>query len=461
MSRKRVVEIVTDGGHNYGQISHPNDLGLAQDYAHQHVESATKDFLTQNDPECAGLGYTLQANTLNFNVAEGRVYHQGVQFDALATALTLNAAHANHARLDYIVATIAGNQPAQTEMVPFQRIRTSQELAANTPPYAPTQFSRARERQNIATIQVRTGTPSVSPQPPVLQPTDVVLYVVTVPANATSIAAGNVNNVRKVVGNLSATKEQIVALQTQNAALQTKINQMESGALLVLKYRYPTIVTEDSKVPAVVVNDGGTWSVDISVGTTVQFGDGFVGVRLENFEDENLNPRYASTGGAVDNKPIFDGKTDFMEDFELPPGTAVIRFDAPTTTKAIYLLRDGKIVTRTAITPSNSDECLLMKIIPNGSASPVLKRYINARNSVAKYDGTAVSGNAASRQFENDLATPTGVGYFDIWGTKAADKYRYDISGLGSYAFDSLITLPDEFANGDAWHVRYFILSGL
>lgn len=49
MSKKRIVEIVETNGIDYGQISRPLDLTKAQQYAHEHAELVTQDFLTLGD----------------------------------------------------------------------------------------------------------------------------------------------------------------------------------------------------------------------------------------------------------------------------------------------------------------------------------------------------------------------------------------------------------------------------
>ena len=464
MSKKQIVEIVADGGNNYGQISSPEDFMKSQEFAHLHTDLITKDFLTHSDPEIAGCDYTNPANTLNFNVTEGRIYYLGSQYDAVLTNLVLTA-DSTHPRLDYVVASIQGEVPVASEFLSFQRLRTSQELTAQIPPYPHTQFQRNTQKQNLAIIQIRSGTPSANPAPPIIQPGDVLLYTILIPANSTALTGENVTDVRYKAGNLRDINDQV---GTNKADIQTLVTQMTaalayeqqpklfpsfgrndtllgilkeiSEALIVLKYRYPTIISSDSKCPAAVVDDGGKWAIDIPVGTFIQFGTRFVPLVLEGFQDQSVHPRYGDLSPQVGYKPIFDGEMSKISN--ISNNGNVIRFDAPTSTaKSLFVNINGELIFKNTSTPSTSTECLLLKITPKGENPPVIKQYFNARNAVSTYSGV-VTANAESKQFENDLAIPPGVAYVDFYAIKSADQSRYQIPSPASFPFDEKITVP-------------------
>ncbi len=172
MSKTRIVEMFQQNGVNYGQISSPLDLIKSQDFAHQHIEKITQDFLVQVDPEVAGCDISLETG-LRFQIAAGQIYRGGVQYESDDQDLTLDPVPTEFSRIDVVVAVLTPNVPAQTEFLAFQRLRTTQELNSNSPAYPPTQFQRATERHNVAAITVKTGTPSVSPQAPALEANEI------------------------------------------------------------------------------------------------------------------------------------------------------------------------------------------------------------------------------------------------------------------------------------------------
>lgn len=484
MSKTKVIEIVTDSGLQYGQISHPNDFIKSQEYAHQHVESLTKDFLIGANAETAGCGHTLPGG-LNINIAAGRCYHDGVQFDAAAANLTLAAAHATHPRLDYIVATISGSVPAETQFIPFQRLRTSQELIDGDLPYPPTQFSRATEKHNIAQIQVRTGTPAASPLPPSsVGTTDVILYSVLVPANTTVLQTGNVTDTRILVANARQLKEQQATASANIGTLQTQMAQALAfenltrpfsqfggnsnllgilneiyAAIKVLEVRYPTILSNDCRCPANVVDEDGDWVIDIPVGTAVEFGAKFVGIYAENFPN-SANARYVTVSDdEPEYLPILEGRDDFKNAGNNEPSGNYIRFDMPGSTKALYMLVTGELVFRSTVTPSTSVECLLMKITPKNDEQPILKRYLNQRNFRIKYTKTA-DLDATSKQFEWNLAIPPTIASFDCYGVRANDGTRYDLP-IPNINFDESEIDVSGVQDGDDWYLIVYNLSAL
>lgn len=492
MSKIKNFEILTDSGLQYGQTITADGLMKAQEYAHQHVESLTKDFLTGANAEVAGCNRTLTGG-LNISVAAGRLYHDGYQFDAVPTALTLAAAHATLARLDYVVATIGGMNPAETQFLPFQRIRTAQELTNGASPYPPTQFNRATEKHNDALIQVRTGTPAANPLPPSsVIPTDVILYAVLVPANATVIQNNNVTDLRIPVANLRDMKQtqntanaNIGTLQTQMAQalayeyLTRPFSQFGGNtnligilneiymAMYVLQVRYPTMLAQDSRCPAAAVQDGSTWTIDIPVNSAVEFGAKFVVIYAENFP-ESANARYVTVSSEETKLlPIIEARDDFDEikSKDAPSGDNqsaagnYIRFDVPSSTKSLYLKSNGELELRSVTTPSTSVDCLLMKITPNGSGAPTLKRYLNQRNYRVKYSKVVDASNA-SKQFEWDLAIPPEIASYDCYRVKNdADKTRCDLP-TPNMEFDATITIGS-VVSGDTWYLVVHNLSAL
>lgn len=485
MSKKRIVEIVEDSGINYGQISHPNDLVLAQSFAHQHTENATKDYLQSPTAEVADCGFGFSGMT--FSIGEGRIYKAGKQYDVSFSSVNLAAANGTHPRIDLIVATLGDDVPSGTQFVAFQRIRTSIEIGANAPPYPQTQFERSTELRNVGVVSVKTGTPAASPVAPTLGANEVALCRITVPAGGTNIASGWLSDQRNVVSNLGIVKGEVDVLQEQmitalnyenqprnflssfqRVATLTNILEEIAQGLLVLKYRYPTIATSDGYIPANVVSESGQWVLDIPIGTFVQFGDRYVAIIPENFVDPTLNARYATASDPDDIKytHIFDNQSeieDSLQNTNSNPTANVVRFNIPTgpIVKALNLNRDGELTLTDAITPSNGSHCLLLKITsPDSVTQPTLKKYYNVRNGIIGYSGTYNAASPATKQFSWKAGTPPGVGYLEYFAIKASDKTHYEIDGLSipPTSFDQTITLSG-ITDGDQWVVRHTILS--
>lgn len=485
MSKTKVVEIVTNDGISYGQISSPQDLMKAQEFAHQHSEMLTKDFLIGNTSEVVGLSLTL-TGAMNLTIAAGRAYFDGYQFEAVETDLELDPADATHARLDYIVATIGGNNPAQIEFLPFQRIRTSQELIDGEPPYPPTQFERATEKHNVALIQVRKGTPAATPLPPTsIVETDVILYTVLVPANAEELQAENVSDARTIIANLRNLKQLQITANTNINTLQQQmvlalayeqqvrnftasfgrndtllgiLNEI-AAAITVLKVRYPTILSGDCRCPAYAVEDENGWVIDIPVGTAVEFGAKFVGIYAENFP-ESINARYVTVSAdEMGFLPIVEGREDIKKEGGTPPQTGnFVRFNVLPGEKALYLKENGELEFREEITPSNSAECLLLRISPKGGAEPDIKRYLNQRNVRAHYTKIVDSEDETTTQFEWDLAIPPEIASYDIY--KVDGSYRRYDTTMPTMTFDNTMEIPD-VADGETWHLIIYNLAAL
>ena len=452
MSKKRIAEIIDSNGNNLGQIIRPDDFIKAQDFTHAHVETVTKDFLTNPEAsEVAGCGYA-PTGGLSLQIAEGRIYRQGLQYDTASKSVTLAAANPTYSRIDLIIATLADDVPGNQEFLAFQRLRTQQEYLDSLPPYPPTQFNRATEKYKLGTVSVKTGTPAPSPVAPSLAANEVVLYTTTVRAGATFLTIADILDSRRHASNISGINDMISAmlLRLKNLEIQTQ----------TLVYRYPTILSGDGKCPRELKQDeNGIWVVDIPIGIDVEFGDAFLKIRAENFTDPIVNARYINiSNGVVTYLPLLEANGN--------PGNATtgnyIRFNVPPTTKTLFLNRAGELFFRDVGIASGPTECVLMKTTRDGSNAPVLKGYRNIRNSITHYTKVKVAGDNSSTQFELDLGVPAGVLYPEIYAERAADKVRYGLPGLNvqTNVFDSIVDVPGVL-DGDRWHVNFFILSAL
>ncbi|MBC7795233.1 MAG: hypothetical protein H7Z37_00005, partial [Pyrinomonadaceae bacterium] len=195
----------------------------------------------------------------------------------------------------------------------------------------------------------------------------------------------------------------------------------------------------------------------IATGAIVQFGSGFVGFSPGNFLDPNMRARYTTVTG--------NGKTSpnqlVGDNFQNSANADTIRFDAPNSTKVLYMNRQGKLYLRDTVTPSNGDEILLSKITPSGSNSaPIVKNYRNVRDVIDIYSKTAVANDASSRQFEYDFALPIGVQFFRYYAITQTTRHLYAFPPPGTVNFDAPTTI-EGIADGDTWVVEVTILSSL
>lgn len=458
MSKVKVVEIVEQEGVRYGQISHPNDLVQAQQYAHEHIEQITEDFLIQAAGEVVG-GEISLGTGLTVSVADGRIYRGGLQYEFDSQNLTLDAAHEQFPRVDLIVAVLEENVPSNTELLAFQRLRSEQELNNSLAPYAPTQFQRFTERDNIATLAVKKGIPASSPQASVLAANEVALFEVTVRANAANLVLlDDVYDVRKIATNLRAINTQVQSLLSSIQELQRIV--------LVLKYRFPTIVSGDGRCPAMVHQDAsGNYVIDIPIGTLVEFGDRFVYVEPETTQSA-VNPRRitASNAATITYQSLFEGEN--IEPTHPRAASTdnsttgnVVRIDAPTSRKWLYLSHEGDLFFRSDAQPSNGNQCLLLRVDPVQDSAPTIKTYRNLRNSITSFSKTYVSNDPTTKQFETDVAMPNGYIYGDAFAIKASSGERYQIP-TPFINFDSVVTV-DGVTPGDKWIVNVTVLSAL
>lgn len=214
------------------------------------------------------------------------------------------------------------------------------------------------------------------------------------------------------------------------------------------------MLTTDGRIQAVGNMDNTTPVIDIPIGTLVQFGDKFVTIQPENFVDGTLNARQL-TSGINNTNNLFDG---MGEQFGLENSQNTIRVNAPTTTRYLYLNRDGSLYFTDNPTGSNANECLLLRSEYKGSSNPPeLRNYINLRNAVVTKTGVATT-DADSKQFINDVGIPPGIGYTKAYGVKASGKELYELTLSGISAIDDVVTVGD-VTTGDKWVVEMHIFS--
>lgn len=480
MSKKVHFATVVDEGDNYGQNISPSDFTKMQEFAHLHAEHLTRDFLT-NLYETDIAGFALAPVGMSVNVSDGRIYQNGFQFDGAAVQLTFEAAHSTYPRTDLIVATVVQNSSEQLTHTLFQRIRTPEEISEGVAPYAPVQYEIPREKHNKVTLSIKKGVAAASPAEPALVAGEIPLWAVTIPAAAVSLAGATFTDKRRLVANLRQMRTEIntmidtlVTMGGEIDALQgyrydlTNVNWGSSFGgvrpihslmeeiglkLLVLKWRYPSVLTGNGRVQAVGHLDGEVPVIDIPIGTLVQFGDKFLTIQADAFVDEDLAGRQVTSG--IDNtNTLFDGMGDA---FGLEGDHNTVRVNAPDTVAYLYLGYDGSLYFKDEATGSNSNECMLLRSTPHGSSSPDILTYINLRNAVLTKGGVA-SGDASSKKFVNDIAQPPGTGYIRAYAIKASDKTMYGVTLSDINNYDDEVTVTG-VANGDTWVVEIFLNS--
>lgn len=150
-------------------------------------------------------------------------------------------------------------------------------------------------------------------------------------------------------------------------------------------------------------------------------------------------------------KPVLSKLTEMFDQngAQLEDRT-VIRFNSPSSVKALYLQSDGSITLSSTIEPSTPTKAILQKITPNGTLAPTVKNYINRRRPHVKYSKVKGAGGD-TMQFDNELAVP--VRYVDARAFKAADNSYFDIPEP-TVAFDATVTVTGVTTNGDSWIVE-------
>jgi hypothetical protein len=481
MSKKRNVQLVVDGGLNFGQAITHNDFTKMQDFAHLHPENLTRDFLTQFFEIDVAQFWIDSSIGLTANVAAGRIYQNGIQFDGDAVQVTFDAAHATLPRIDVIYATCVQDSSEELTSTPFQRIRTSLELTGGTPPYPPVQYEVPLEKHNKVVLAIKKGVAASSPVQPAMAAGEIPLWAVTIPANAVALVPGNFADLRRLAANLRQMRTELnqildtlddvgTSIETLQAYRYDLVNvnwlssfggvrtihdvMLEIGQkLLVLKWRYPSILTGDGRVQAVGNLDGGVPVIDIPIGTLVQFGDKFLTIHADAFTDATLDARQVTTGIDNTNK-LFDGMDDA---FSLDNAQNTIRINAPNSTKYLYLGYDGSLYFKSTATGSNSNECMLLRSTPKGADAPELLAYINLRNAVLTKTGVATS-SSSSKQFTNDIAQPPGVGYIKAYGVKP-DNTMYVLNFDSITDYNQVVNVVGVDADGDTWVVEIYLNS--
>ncbi len=480
MSKKINVQQLNQSGVNYGKISSPADLMNSQQFAHEHIEAITKDFLTATG-EIDVAGFEASTAAMVVSLVAGRIYQNGLQFDGDAIQFNLVAADATHPRVDVIYATVTADSPSAAVATSYQRLRTESELNTGHAPYPIVQFPVSLEKQNIVSVAIKTGTPSATPVMPVLASNEIALWRINVGANVTSITgpnlidlrhqAVNLRNLQSVVNLILASVETVqadvaTALQYQLIELNwaavfgenrtqslievlTEINKQ----LLVLRFRFPTIVSADGKISASAQLDSGTPVIDMPLGQLIQFGDKFVILNEASFAGLT-NPRSVTSSNSNYDHPALEGTSAQVGSV---PNT--IRFNAEAGQKWLVVNRDGIVSWKSTAYPSNAFECLLLRATPSGVEESRLKLYFNLRNGVIKKSGVA-SSSAASKQFPYDSAYPPGIGSFRVYGVRASDKSHYELDALSGVAFDATMSVSG-VTDGDTWVVEETFLSNL
>lgn len=361
--KKRLVQQITQSGNNFGQVSHPNDLMLAQEYLHRHINELTTDFLNSNR-QVAGFSFALGAGnafTITIN-KPGRVYDaDGVSYELL-TNTTLNIAEADEdlPRLDVVVAVLDDEIDAELDLIPFVRLRTSEEFSEGVEPYPPQNINAPTEKHWRAVPQIKTGTPSATPTAPALASNEVPLYLIAVAPGAAAIRSADVLDMRQAILTLQRLNE----LNNQNkidiSKLTRRVIAVEKissqpidlsqvfGSIRTLgdilsaherqlvalrempevRHAIPKVPLTDhnsSKIPATGGSESSVPYVDIEIGGRINFGDVEVAILPQNFKDA-VQARYAQVALTPSNvktetdlilnnvtQIAADGFTDFVE----------------------------------------------------------------------------------------------------------------------------------------------------
>lgn len=186
-------------------------------------------------------------------------------------------------------------------------------------------------------------------------------------------------------------------------------------------------------------DNGGHWHIVKPEETYLPTDSDATGKRLLRITMYNLKTSKPVLAKAVE---IFD-----QDGVELETRT-VIYYNAPTTTKALYLNRDGSIELSDTIEPSTPARCLIHKVTPNGSAAPTLKNYINRRGHI-KYSGSK-GALPTTVQFDNELAVPVKFVDARAYG---GDSMLFFLPSP-TVTFDAVVTAASGLADGDVWIVE-------
>ncbi len=364
--KQSLVQTLEQGGNTYGQVNDPDDQLKGPQFVHERVSALTHDFVNNsNQPEIKGFAYELgTGNAFNIDIqAPGRVYTQnGVSYDmADDVTLTFDPADPDNPRIDLVVAVITDEVNAEIDLIPFVRLRTVDEFAAEVGPYPPQNISAATELHWTAVVQIKTGTAAASPASPVLAANEIPLYLVAINPAATQVQDSDVLDLRDVVRTIRQLNElaeqgliDINSLTDRLAILEDITNapinlphifgairslgnilsdlqrQIRASADLPdIRYERPKVALTDpasSKIIATGGVDDDTPVVDIEVGGRVNFGDAEVAILPNGFADAALEARFETPTPIIGNvrrdvnislgsitQGASDGSVDFVE----------------------------------------------------------------------------------------------------------------------------------------------------
>ena len=336
--KKRVVQTLSQGPNIFGQVSSPLDLMKAQDFLHDRLSSAVHDFINvERAAEITGFEYELGAgNAFDIEISRpGRIYtNNGISYDLLAD-LTLDfaPAHASLSRFDLVVASIEDEVDAELDLIPFVRLRTSEEFTAEAPPYPPQNISAPTEKHWRAVPEIKTGTPAETPAIPAAASNEIPLYLVKIAPGVTQLNDGDVFDLREVAWTLRKLNDLVGASRVDIASLITRVTRLEdlagqpidlsqifgeirtlgeiladlesriaaSNDLPEIRYerpKYPSTDPRSSQVLATGQFISGMPYLDIDIGARVNFGDAEFPIEPRRFVDPELNARYVTIAGA-------------------------------------------------------------------------------------------------------------------------------------------------------------------
>lgn len=338
--KKNAIQIITQNGISFGQVSKPDDVIKVQDFLHERISDLTVDFLNnQRMFEIFGFNYALgEGNAFNIEISKpGRVYvQQGKSYELLIdTTLTIAEADSEFPRLDAVIAVLEDNVDAETALIPFVQLRTSGEFGEGVLPYSPQNLNTATEKHFRAIVQIRTGTPSETPTMPTLNSNEVALYLIAVAPNTAQINDTEISDMRDVVRTLRQLNDQNGQSKTDIAELRalyetlSKLGdfpadfgrlfgmgsttlknilqqlQLQSNASRDL----PEIRYDNPKLPLTnpnsskIIADGyiinGTAVIDVEIGGRINFGNTDVILHPDKFPAE-VNARFEEAGTSAE-----------------------------------------------------------------------------------------------------------------------------------------------------------------
>ena len=335
--KKRQIQTIEQNGHTFGQVSNPADLNKTQDFLHTRISDLAHDFLNnQKSRESVGFSYALgDGNAFNITIAApGRIYDtEGKSFELAAnTTLPIVAADTVFPRLDLVVAVLEANVDAETALIPFVRLRTSDEFTSGAAAYPPQNLSVATEKHWRAVVQMRTGAASTdSPSLPVLASNEVPLYLISVAPGAAQIRDEDVRDLRespltlRSVNDLTGRNKIDLAIlrelveknadigslfvsgfQLKNRTLKDILQSLQKQLNVArempeVRYDKEKVLLTDSASSKIVASGAiaaGVPVVNIEIGGKINFGDVDVVLNPTLFPAE-VNARFAKT----DNSP--------------------------------------------------------------------------------------------------------------------------------------------------------------